>query len=52
MKDQFKRKTEKGHPLPHLIGQKVYEMVKDVHDVLGKQKSTSKNIEKDDMWQK
>jgi hypothetical protein len=37
----------------HRISQfKVYEMVKDVHVVLGKQKSIGKKIEEDDMWKK
>jgi hypothetical protein len=52
MKDQFNGNTEKRHPLPHLTNHEVYEMVKDVHVVLGKWKRTSKNIEKDDMWKK
>jgi hypothetical protein len=51
MKDQFNGNTERRHPPPHLIGHEVYEMVKDVHVVLGKQKRTSKNT-KDDMWKK
>jgi hypothetical protein len=37
MKDQFNGKTEKRRPPPYLIGQEVYEMVMDVHVVLGKQ---------------
>jgi hypothetical protein len=49
MKDQFNGNTEKRHPLPHLIGHEVYEMVKDVHVILGKQKRTAKNNEEDDM---
>jgi hypothetical protein len=52
MKDQFNGKTEKRHPPPHLTGHKVYEMVKHIHVVLGKQKRTSKNMEEDDMWKK
>jgi hypothetical protein len=52
MKDQFNGNTEKKRPPPHLIGHEVYEMVKDVHVVLGKQKRTSKNTEEDDMWKK
>jgi hypothetical protein len=36
MKDQFNGNIENRHPPPHLIGQKVYEMVKDVYVVLGK----------------
>jgi hypothetical protein len=46
MKDQFKGKTEKRRPLPHLTSHEVYEMVKDVLVSLGK------NIEEDDMWNK
>jgi hypothetical protein len=52
MKDQFDGKIEKMHPPPHLTGHEVYEMVKDAHVVLGKQKMTGKNIEEDDMWKK
>jgi hypothetical protein len=49
MKDQFNGNTEKRHPPPHRIGHEVYEMVKDLHVVLGKRKMTGKNIEEDDM---
>jgi hypothetical protein len=49
MKDQFNGKTEKRCPPPHLTGHEVYEMVKDVHVVLGKGKRTGKNTKKDDM---
>jgi hypothetical protein len=52
MKNQFNGNTEKRHPPPYLTGHEVYEMVKDVHIVIGKQKRTSKNIEEDDMWKK
>jgi hypothetical protein len=52
MKDQFNGNTEKRHPPPHLIGHEVYEMVSDVHAILGKQKKTDKNTEEDDMWKK
>jgi hypothetical protein len=52
MKDQFNGNTEKRRPPPHLIGHEVYEMVKNVHVVLGKQKRTAKNNEEDDMWKK
>jgi hypothetical protein len=38
MKDEFNGNTEKRHPPPHLIGHEVYEIVKDVHVILGKQK--------------
>jgi hypothetical protein len=50
MKDQFNGKAEKKCPPPHLTSHKVYEMIKNVHVVLGKRKSTDKNIEEDDMW--
>jgi hypothetical protein len=36
MKDQFNGNTERRRPPPHLIGHEVYEIVKDVHVVLGK----------------
>jgi hypothetical protein len=52
MKDQFNGKTEKRHPPPYLTGHEVYEMVKNVHVVLGKRKMTNKNIEENDMWNK
>jgi hypothetical protein len=49
MKDMFNGNNEKRRPAPHLTGNEVYEMVKDVHVVLGKQKKTSKNTDEDDM---
>jgi hypothetical protein len=52
MKDQFNGNTEKIRPPSHLTGHEVYEMVKDVHVVLGKQKRTGKNTEGDDIWKK
>jgi sulfur transfer complex TusBCD TusB component (DsrH family) len=52
MKDQFNGNTKKRHPPPHLIGHEVYEIIKDVHIVLGKQKRTGKFTEEDDMWKK
>jgi hypothetical protein len=52
MKDQFNGNTKKRRPPPHLIGHEVYEMVKDVHVVIGKQKRTSNNTEEDDIWKK
>jgi hypothetical protein len=52
MKDQFNGNTEKRHPPLNLIGHEVYEIVKDVHVVLGKRKRTNKNAEEDDMWKK
>jgi hypothetical protein len=44
--------SEKRCPPPYNTGHEVYEMVKDVHVVLGKQKQTGKNTEEDDMWKK
>jgi hypothetical protein len=52
MKYQFNDKTDKRHPPPHLTGHEVYEMVKDVHVVLGKRKMNDKNIEEHDMQTK
>jgi hypothetical protein len=39
--------TEKRHRPLHLTCHEVYEMVKDVHVVLGKRKRTDKNTEDD-----
>jgi hypothetical protein len=52
MKDQFNGNTEKSRPPSHLTGHEVYEMVKNVHVILGKRKKTAKNNEEDDMWKK
>jgi hypothetical protein len=52
MKDKFNDSTEKWRPPPLLIGHEAYEMVKDVHIVLGKRKRTGKNTGEDDMWKK
>jgi hypothetical protein len=52
MKDKFKGNTEKRCPPPHLTGHEVYDMVKDVHVVLGNRKRTGKNTGEDDMWKK
>jgi hypothetical protein len=52
MNDQFNSNTEKRHPPPYLTGHEVYEMVKDVHVVLGKWKRTRKFTEECDMWKK
>jgi hypothetical protein len=52
MKHQFNSNTEKRHPPPHLTGHEVYEMVKNVHVILGKRKISAKNNEEDDMWKK
>jgi hypothetical protein len=52
MKDWFNGNTEKRHPPPHLTGHEVYEIVKNVHVILGKRKGTAKNNEEDDMWKK
>jgi hypothetical protein len=49
MKDQFNGKTDKRRPPPHLTSHEVYEMVKNVHVVLGKQKRTHMNIKEDHM---
>jgi hypothetical protein len=49
MKNQFNDNIEKRHPPPHLIGHEVYEMVKNVHVILGKWKRTTKNNEEDDI---
>jgi hypothetical protein len=46
MNDKFNGKTEKRHPPPHLTSHEVYEKVKDVHVVLGKQKRSGRNTEK------
>jgi hypothetical protein len=50
MNDKFNGNTEKMCPPPHLTGHEVYEIVNDVHDILGKQKRTSKNTSEDDIW--
>jgi hypothetical protein len=52
MKGQFNCNTEKRRPPLHLMGHEVYEIVKNVHVVLGKRKRTSKNTEEVDMWKK
>jgi hypothetical protein len=52
MKDQFNSIIEKMRPPLHLTGPEVYEIVTDVHVVLGKQIRTGKNTEEDDMWKK
>jgi hypothetical protein len=52
MKDKFNGNNEKMCPPPHLTGHEVYEMVKDVHVILGKQKMTGKNTGEDYMWKK
>jgi hypothetical protein len=52
MKDQFNGNTEKRRHPPNLIGHEVYEMVKEVHVVLGMHKRTEKNNEEDDVWEK
>jgi hypothetical protein len=49
MKDKFNGNTKKRRPPPHLTGHKVYEMVKDVHIILGKWKRTGKITGEDDM---
>jgi hypothetical protein len=52
MNDQFNGNTEKRHPPPHLTGHEVYEMVKNVQIILGKQKMNGENTEEDYMWKK
>jgi hypothetical protein len=52
MKNKLNGNTEKRHPPPHLTCHEVYEMVKDVHVVLGKGKRASMNTGEDDMWKK
>jgi hypothetical protein len=52
IKDKSNGNTEKRCPPPRLTGLEVFEMVKDVHVVLGKQKRTGKNTDEDDMWKK
>jgi hypothetical protein len=51
MKDQFNGNTEKRCPPLHLTGHEVYEMVKNVHVILGKRKRIAKNNE-EDIWKK
>jgi hypothetical protein len=46
MKDQFNGNTERRHPPPHLTGHEIYEMVKNVHFVLGKQKGLARKLKK------
>jgi hypothetical protein len=52
MNDQFNVKTEKMCPLPYFTDHEVYELIKDIHVVLGKRKRNDKNIEEDDMCKK
>jgi hypothetical protein len=52
MEDKFNGNTEKRLRPPYLTGHEVYEMVKDVHVVLGKQKMTGNNTGEDNMWKK
>jgi hypothetical protein len=52
MKDKFNGNNEKRRSPPHLTGHEVYEMVKDVHVILGKRKMTGKNTDEDDMLNK
>jgi hypothetical protein len=49
MKDQFNGNSKKSQPPQHLTGHEVYEMVKDVHIVLGMWKRSSKNTKEDYM---
>jgi hypothetical protein len=52
MNDQFNGNTDRRRSTPHLTGHGVYEMVKDVHVVLGKRKRSGKKTEEYDMWKK
>jgi hypothetical protein len=52
MKDQFNGNTEKRCPPPYLLVHELYEMVKDIHVVLGKWKRIGKFTEEDHMWKK
>jgi hypothetical protein len=52
MKDQFNGNTEKECPPPHLTNHEIYEMVKDVHVVLGKCKWIGKKTKEADIWKK
>jgi hypothetical protein len=52
MNDQFNGNTDRRRSPPHLTGHEVYEMVKDVHVVLGKRKRSGKKTEEYDMWKK
>jgi hypothetical protein len=52
MKNKFNGNNKKRHPPPHLTGHEVYEIVKDVHIVLGKRKRTGKDTGEHDMWNK
>jgi hypothetical protein len=51
-KDQFNGNIKKRHPPLHLTGHEIYEMVKDVHVVLGKWKTTGKDTEEYDISKK
>jgi hypothetical protein len=46
MKDKFNGNNEKRRPPPHLTGHEVYEIIKDVHVVLDKQKKTARILVK------
>jgi hypothetical protein len=46
MKDQYNGNIEKSHPPPHFTGHEVYEMVKDVHVVLGTWKGLARILKK------
>jgi hypothetical protein len=52
MKDKFNGNSEKRCHPPNLIGHEVYEIVKDLHVVLGKRKMIDKKTEEDDIWKK
>jgi hypothetical protein len=46
MKDKFNGNSEKRRPPPYLTGYEVYEMVEDVHVVLGKRKKLARILAK------
>jgi hypothetical protein len=52
MNDQFNGNTKKRCPPSHLTGHEVYEMVKDVHVVLGNRNMTGKKTKEAVMWKK
>jgi hypothetical protein len=52
MNDQFNGNTKKRHPPSHLTGHEVYEMVKDIHVVLGNRNRTGKKTKEAIMWKK
>jgi hypothetical protein len=49
MKDKFNGNSEKRSHPSNFRGHEVYEIVKDLRVILGKQKRTDKKTEEDDM---